>query len=79
MRIRINLDIRKPIQGEARIRRKVDDPSVVVDLNYERIPQFCFICGKIGHNDRFCSLHVQANGKPLEKPFGVGLRAPTRA
>lgn len=78
MRICINIDVRRPFRSEAKMRRKASDLGIILELKYERLPQFCFICGIIGHNERFCHLHLEDNGKALENKYGVWLRAPIR-
>ncbi|XP_057444625.1 uncharacterized protein LOC130736865 [Lotus japonicus] len=32
-----------------------------IDFKYEKLPQFCFICGIIGHGDQFCPTGVAAD------------------
>lgn len=46
-----------------------------VEIKYERLPDFCYYCGLIGHNEGSCSLSTQSE-KP-EKLFGSWMRAAT--
>lgn len=39
------------------------------------MPTFCFICGLIGHSDKFCAKLFDAQGEEVEKPFGSWMRA----
>ncbi|XP_019155810.1 PREDICTED: uncharacterized protein LOC109152623 [Ipomoea nil] len=48
LRIRVTLDITKPLTAKMRIKRKDVDWSWI-SFRYERLPHFCFICRMIGH------------------------------
>uniref|UniRef100_A0A803P2Y2 Reverse transcriptase domain-containing protein n=1 Tax=Cannabis sativa TaxID=3483 RepID=A0A803P2Y2_CANSA len=41
-----------------------------VHFKYERVPTFCFICGVIGHSDKFCSRLFQQPIDQITKPYG---------
>ncbi|XP_057446031.1 uncharacterized protein LOC130738135 [Lotus japonicus] len=46
-----------------------------IDFKYEKLPQFCFICGRIGHGDQFCPLNN--DGEPhdlVQRKYGPRLR-----
>ena len=48
-RVRVLLDITKPLRRFQRIKLR-GDIVVKVDFKYERSPFFCFLCGSIFHN-----------------------------
>ncbi|CAH9106030.1 unnamed protein product [Cuscuta epithymum] len=73
MRIRVRMDVQAPLKKRMRVRNGTDVHWV--DLKYERLPHFCFICGKLGHVDRFCPKWLDGFKADQEKPFGVWLRA----
>lgn len=77
MRIRIRLDVRKPIKRKKKITKR-DGSEFVVTCKYERLGEFCFICGMVTHTDRFCRV-IGANGEVGgEKEWGSWLSAPPR-
>jgi hypothetical protein len=53
LRIRLNLDITKPLdRGRA---LSLNGKSVRVNLKYEKLPQFCYTCGRILHMGQKCT------------------------
>ncbi|KAF4402784.1 hypothetical protein G4B88_010236 [Cannabis sativa] len=77
LRVRVRIDVRKPIK---RRRKIITEHSswYWVNFKYEKLPTFCFICGIIGHAERFCPRLFE---KPLhlhDKPYGLELRAPNQ-
>lgn len=48
MRVRIRLDVRKPLKRKKKIVKK-DKSEVVVTCKYEKLGDFCFICGLLSH------------------------------
>ncbi|MCI43386.1 hypothetical protein A2U01_0064623 [Trifolium medium] len=53
MRIRVRLDVRIPIKKELKV-QKLGGEWHVVQLQYEKLGNFCFLCGVLGHAQRFC-------------------------
>lgn len=49
-----------------------------VNFQYENVPNFCFICGVMGHTERFCSQLFEKPEQDIVKPYGAWLRAPFR-
>lgn len=47
------LDLKKPLKRSQKIRMK-DGAVVTITAKYERLPHFCFLCGRIDHTDRDC-------------------------
>lgn len=47
------LDEDKPLRRVQRISMK-NGGLTLVEMKYERLPTFCYACGKIGHIERDC-------------------------
>ncbi|XP_057247549.1 uncharacterized protein LOC130589924 [Beta vulgaris subsp. vulgaris] len=75
-RLRILLDVTKPLKRVQRIAVK-SGGSVLVEIKYERLPTFCYLCGVIGHIERDCLSNV-AEDKEVEKQWGSWIRASPR-
>lgn len=62
MRVRVSVDITRPLcQG-----RKVnfeEDLEGWVSFQYERLPNICFWCGMLSHDDKECEIWLKSNGK----------------
>ncbi|CAH9091608.1 unnamed protein product [Cuscuta epithymum] len=46
-----------------------------VGFKYEKLPSFCFVCGIIGHADRYCPLAYENTNLKVPKKYGASLRA----
>lgn len=77
MRIRIKLDVRKPLKRKKKIMKK-DGTEFIVTCKYERLGEFCFSCGMITHTDRFCRNPVATEANGDVKEWGSWLKAPPR-
>ncbi|CAH9070814.1 unnamed protein product [Cuscuta epithymum] len=62
----------KPLKKGTNLKK--EGKSYWVDFKYEKLPNFCFICGLIGHSDKFCPLNYEED-IVLEKKIGIQLRA----
>ncbi|KAK4426643.1 hypothetical protein Salat_1433000 [Sesamum alatum] len=76
IRVRINLNITVPLKHALRLRSEHGD-EVVVRFSYERLPNFCYLCSKLGHIGQLCDLRFSENFEdPGSKtPYGAWLRA----
>ncbi|KAL0407264.1 UNVERIFIED_CONTAM: hypothetical protein Slati_4040300 [Sesamum latifolium] len=74
--IRVALDITKSLRRALKIRTILGDEQLI-SFTYERLPNFCYHCGCLGHLSRQCDLQFQAGfTDPGENtPFGNWLRA----
>ncbi|TXG57139.1 hypothetical protein EZV62_018452 [Acer yangbiense] len=50
---------------------------VMVSLKYERLPEFCYVCGRIGHGSKDCSDEEAKNGALMSdsSKYGSWMRA----
>ncbi|KAJ1435332.1 Zinc knuckle CX2CX4HX4C [Sesbania bispinosa] len=74
-KVTVLFDSSKPLKPGINVGSKTDGITWV-DFQYERLPQFCFSCGLVGHDENTCKL-TAATGNPEERPesnFGPWLR-----
>ena len=55
MRVRLNLEIDKPLRRGAYITSS-DGERLWLTFKYERLPIVCFICGKLEHDNKHCPM-----------------------
>ena len=71
MRIRVTIDVRKPLKRRMNL-KKVGGDWLWIDLKYERLNIFCFICGLLGHTEKQCPKLYEFPHGGLDKPYGIG-------
>ncbi|KAL0403884.1 UNVERIFIED_CONTAM: hypothetical protein Sradi_2029200 [Sesamum radiatum] len=74
--MRVALDITKPLSRALKIRTVLGDEQLI-SFTYEHLPNFCYLCGCLGHLSRQCELQLQPDFKDpgLNTPFGGWLQA----
>nr|XP_023917382.1 uncharacterized protein LOC112028922 [Quercus suber] len=72
MCIRVDLPIEKPLRRGGQVVSK-DGEKFWVHFRYERLPTFCYLCGKLGHNEKHCKVNAARQNTP--KQYGEWLRA----
>ncbi|KAH9802749.1 reverse transcriptase domain-containing protein [Citrus sinensis] len=77
MRLRVTLDVRKPLKRRMRLKRTGGE-WFWVDFKYERLNVFCFICGLLGHTDRNCPSLYDGVDVNAPRPYGIWLKAASR-
>ncbi|XP_050212808.1 uncharacterized protein LOC126664459 [Mercurialis annua] len=76
-RIRVTIDVRKPLKQGMKLKQQGGD-WMWVDFKYERLPIFCFLCGKLGHMDKFCEKRYEEGHEDHVRPYGIWLKAVPR-
>ncbi|KAI9084479.1 hypothetical protein K1719_033467 [Acacia pycnantha] len=70
LRARVVLDLRKPLAYGFWL-PKPDGSKVWISIRYEKLQNFCYACGKIGHDNRQCrSERLMSISNPTEPRFG---------
>ncbi|XP_074374683.1 uncharacterized protein LOC141715098 [Apium graveolens] len=77
MRLRIRLDMRKPLKMKKKIVRK-DRTEVVVLCKYEKLGDFCFVYRLLSHTERFCKKKLDTGNKSTTRDWGQWLRTQPR-
>lgn len=77
LRVRVSIALDVPIKRRMKL-KKSESNWCWVNFKYERMPTFCFICGMIGHAERFCERLFDTPLEKIEKPYGPWMRAEPR-
>ncbi|CAN1221768.1 hypothetical protein LINGRAPRIM_LOCUS382 [Linum grandiflorum] len=77
MRIRTELDITLPLKREKRIRRP-GEQVITCCFKYEKLANYCFVCGMLGHVERTCDVRFDNPDGEVPKLWDIQLRAPPR-
>ncbi|KAL5824635.1 hypothetical protein ACOSQ3_020698 [Xanthoceras sorbifolium] len=75
IRARVLVDVSKPLIRGLRVKLE-DDSCCSVVVCYERLPNFCYFCGRIGHIICECCDNVKGAVEGPDIKFGAWLRAP---
>ncbi|KAL5854858.1 hypothetical protein ACOSQ4_004660 [Xanthoceras sorbifolium] len=77
IRVRATIDISRPLKRGLRIQLEDSCEEQTLLLRYEKMPEFYFVCGMIGHSSRECpSLETSADGLLHDNhKYGTWLRA----
>ncbi|XP_042950312.1 uncharacterized protein LOC122282425 [Carya illinoinensis] len=73
MRVRICIDVSKPLLRGKQVSLG-GLGTYWVRFSYERLPEFCYLCGRIGHVQRDCEQAVERDVLNGSLPYGQWLR-----
>ncbi|KAK9009196.1 hypothetical protein V6N11_035741 [Hibiscus sabdariffa] len=77
LRILVQVDIRKPLRRCVLLGAALGKPATPCPLRYERLPEFCYYCGLVGHGLAACpSKPADLDNKQLQ--YGSWLRVQTQ-
>ena len=76
MRVRVLVDISQPL-CRGKVLTLDDDKELWVSFRYERLPNICYWCGCLTHNDRDCEQWIDNEGTldEADREFGPWIRA----
>ena len=76
MRVRVTIDLNLPL-CRGRLVSLANGDKVWVYFKYERLPNICYWCGRLDHDDKNCELWIQSKGtlSTNSRQFGAYLRA----
>ncbi|XP_030489697.2 uncharacterized protein LOC115706250 [Cannabis sativa] len=77
LRIRVKINVTQPLKRKKKL-IKQGGLSCHALFKYEDLPTFCFICGVLGHSERFCDRLFDTPYDQLDKPYGLEMKAPPR-
>ncbi|KAL4366805.1 hypothetical protein GQ457_05G028160 [Hibiscus cannabinus] len=77
MRIKVKFDTRLPLKRRKKIAVS-NGESTYARFEYERIKLFCFLCGKLGHDEAFCPVRLSVAKADIVFQWDISLRAPDR-
>ncbi|XP_058771885.1 uncharacterized protein LOC131645226 [Vicia villosa] len=79
LRIKVKLDLRAPLKRGTMV--KVKEKNLRVHFKYERLPLFCYVCGRLGHQMKDCETVEDLSEEGFEEleeqdlSYGQWLRA----
>ncbi|KAL0405609.1 UNVERIFIED_CONTAM: hypothetical protein Slati_3874800 [Sesamum latifolium] len=76
LQIRVGLNVNKPLRRVLKL-HMVTGTESTISFTYERLPNFCYWCGHMGHIMKFCECQYELgfDEKQDPLPFGPWLRA----
>ncbi|GMN44875.1 hypothetical protein TIFTF001_014061 [Ficus carica] len=80
MRLRVQIDVSRPLRRGAMVQLGSNGAKVWTSFKYERVPDFCFGCGRIGHGRLECVDDKIRNANSSEQmAYNSDLRADLRS
>ena len=71
LRVRVEVDVSKPLYRGRRVVLD-DDEEVWVSFSYEKLPNFCYWCGMVSHDDKDCDIWLSSKGSLSIESQGFG-------
>lgn len=76
MRLRVKYDVSKSLRRSAKLTLDHKLPPVRVLLRYEKLPDYCYICGLLGHQLKSCHMkNYDLEYNDFKYPYVLWLRA----
>lgn len=77
LRVRVKIDLTVPLKRRMKL-RKSQSECCWANFRNEGVPTFWFICGMIGHGEKFCEKLFDTPLEDIEKPYGAWMKAEPR-
>ncbi|XVE95196.1 hypothetical protein REPUB_Repub02eG0075600 [Reevesia pubescens] len=76
MRVRVLINIHKALKRVGKVTMNDHEP-ILVSYKYERLPNFCFICGCLDHHESKCdhAIAMKKNVGVITREYGAWMRA----
>ncbi|KAL0444324.1 UNVERIFIED_CONTAM: hypothetical protein Slati_2155100 [Sesamum latifolium] len=77
LRLKVGINVNLPLKRALKIRTTIGEEQLLSFI-YERIPNFCYLCGHLGHITKYCDSRFNDDFKDTREdtPYGPWLRAP---
>ena len=78
LRVRVSIDLSLPL-CRGRLVSLKNEKQTWISLRYERLPNLCYWCRRLTHDDKDCQMWIEIEGTllPDQRQFGPSIRAPT--
>ncbi|CAN0825978.1 hypothetical protein LINGRAHAP2_LOCUS555 [Linum grandiflorum] len=73
MRIQVELDVRRPLKRDKKV-FLYGDKRVLCKFRYERLQNFCYIYGIMGHTDKYCEAHFHFPAEQIVRNWDDTIR-----
>ena len=72
LRICVSINIIKPLKRGSKVTLP-GDVSVLAIFKYERLPDFCYVCEKLDHQDKDCDkmVKLRKDGGKAKRKYGL--------
>ncbi|XP_030486981.2 uncharacterized protein LOC115703884 [Cannabis sativa] len=77
LRVRVRIRIDKALKKGRKLQMKSGLECHTI-FKYEDLSTFCFVCGLLGHSERFCEKAFDTPPHLLSKPYNLDMKAPPR-
>ena len=71
VRVKVEVDISKPLRRGCKIEIE-EDSERWVSFKYEKLPNFCYWCGLVSHDEKDCEKRFMNRSSGLEEKQGYG-------
>uniref|UniRef100_A0A803PF19 Reverse transcriptase domain-containing protein n=1 Tax=Cannabis sativa TaxID=3483 RepID=A0A803PF19_CANSA len=77
LRVRVAVRVDLPLKRRMKLEKKGGE-MCYANFKYEDLPTFCFICGILGHSEKFCPKLFDTPPHLIKKPYSLELKAMPR-
>lgn len=72
LRIRVKIDVQKPLRRGTMIRIGSRGEEEWIEMRFEKLPDYCYGCGRLGHLAKECDDSESLNSNKPQ--YGIGLK-----